>query len=311
METRRLHYFLAMVECGSISRAAAQLRLAQPALSQQLAVLESEMQAQLLTRSAKGVSPTQAGLALYRHARVLLRHLEQVQAEVQQLAGAYGVPFSVGFPLSTAALLSMPLLAEVRRRYPNIRLQILEDLSGSLAAMMRNDRLDLAVLFENQQTADLRMQPLWTEELFLVVPPRAAVATTVELHEVANFDLVLPSAKNGSRLVLEAALAREGLPPRIVAELDSIPTLKAAVAEGIGYTVLPWAAVYDDVRSSRLKVVSITGQGFTRTVSLCMSRTLLPTPATECVARVIQAMAARLIKGGASRGMGPPAVRKE
>src|SRR5687768_5941706 len=103
MEARRLHYFLAMVECGSINRAAAQLRLAQPALSQQLAVLESEMQAQLLTRSAKGVSPTQAGLALYRHARVLLRHLEQTQAEVQQLAGASGVPVSVGFPLSTAA----------------------------------------------------------------------------------------------------------------------------------------------------------------------------------------------------------------
>src|SRR4051794_25003950 len=123
METRRLGYFMRIVESGSISRAAAHLKFAQPFLSQQLAILEREMQAQLLTRSAKGVAPTEAGLALYRHGQILLRRLDHAHAEVLALAGVSGVPVSVGLPLSTASLLAMPLVHEVRNKHPGIRLR--------------------------------------------------------------------------------------------------------------------------------------------------------------------------------------------
>lgn len=306
METRRLEYFLKIIEFGSISRAAAHFKLAQPALSQQLAVLETEMHAQLATRSVRGVSPTQAGLALYRHAQVLVRHLEQAQAEVSELAGASSTPVSIGLPLSTACMMSMPLLEEVRRRHTNIRLQLLEDLSGSLADMMLSNRLDLAVLFENAQTDGFKMDPLWIEELFLVVPAQARLADPTPIRDLARMDLVLPSGKNGSRLVLEAALARVNIEPRIVAELDSIPTLKSAVAQGIGFTVLPWSAIHADVSSRKLKAVRITGKGFVRTVSLCASRTLAPTPAVECVARILRELATANAASGKSRGMSLP-----
>lgn len=306
METRRLEYFLKIIEFGSISRAAAHFKLAQPALSQQLAVLETEMHAQLATRSVRGVSPTQAGLALYRHAQVLVRHLEQAQAEVSELAGASSTPVSIGLPLSTACMLSMPLLEDVRRRHANIRLQLLEDLSGSLADMMLSNRLDLAVLFENAQTEGFKMDPLWIEELFLVIPAAARLADPTPIRDLARMDLVLPSGKNGSRLVLEAALARVNIEPRIVAELDSIPTLKSAVAQGIGFTVLPWSAIHADVSSRKLKAVRITGKGFIRTVSLCASRTLAPTPAVECVARIVRELAIANAVSGKSRGMSLP-----
>ncbi len=306
METRRLEYFMKIIEFGSISRAAAHFKLAQPALSQQLAVLETEMHAKLATRSVHGVSPTQAGLALYRHAQVLVRHLEQAQAEVSELAGASSTPVSIGLPLSTACLMSMPLLEEVRRRHGNIRLQLLEDLSGSLANMMLSNTLDLAVLFENAQTEGFKMDPLWTEELFLVVPAQTRLADPTPIRDFARMDLVLPSGKNGSRLVLEAALARVKIEPRIVAELDSIPTLKSAVAQGIGYTVLPWSAIYADVTSRKLKAVRITGKGFIRTVSLCASRTLSPTPAVECVSRIVRELATANAVNGKSRGMSLP-----
>ena len=223
VETRRLEYFLKIIELGSISRAAAQFKIAQPALSQQLAVLEAEMHAKLVTRSVRGVSPTQAGLALYRHAQVLVRHLEQAQAEVSQLSGAASTPVSIGLPLSTACMMSMPLLEEVRRRHSNIRLQLLEDFSGSLADMMLTNTLDLAVLFENKQTEGFKMDPLWIEELFLVVPSQSRVSDPIPIRELARMDLVLPSGKNGSRLVLEAALEQIGIEPRIIAELGFHP----------------------------------------------------------------------------------------
>jgi len=306
METRRLKYFLKIVELGSISRAAAHFKIAQPWLSQQLAVLEAEMRAQLFTRSVRGVSPTQAGLALYRHAQVLVRHLEHAQSEVSEIAGASSTPVSVGLPLSTACMMSVPLLEEVRRRHPNIRLQLLEDLSGSLGEMMVTNRLDLAVLFENTQTAGFKMDPLWAEELFLVTEPQARLSNPTLLGELARLDLVLPSSRNGSRLVLEAAMSRAGLEPRIVAELDSIPTLKAAVSKGIGCTILPWSAIHADVADRKLKAVTIKGKGFHRTVSLCASRTLAPAPAVECVARLIREIAATSITSGKSRGMSLP-----
>lgn len=306
VETRRLEYFLKIIELGSISRAAAQFKIAQPALSQQLAVLEAEMHAKLVTRSVRGVSPTQAGLALYRHAQVLVRHLEQAQAEVSQLSGAGSTPVSIGLPLSTACMMSMPLLEEVRRRHSNIRLQLLEDLSGSLADMMLTNTLDLAVLFENKQTEGFKMDPLWIEELFLVVPSQSRVSDPIPIRELARMDLVLPSGKNGSRLVLEAALEQIGIEPRIIAELDSIPTLKSAVAQRIGNTVLPWSAIYADVAARKLKAIRIKGKGFIRTVSLCASRTLAPTPAVECVSRLVRELATASAISGRSRGMSLP-----
>ena len=202
--------------------------------------------------------------------------------------------------------MSMPLLEEVRRRHSNIRLQLLEDLSGSLADMMLTNTLDLAVLFENKQTEGFKMDPLWIEELFLVVPSQSRVSDPIPIRELARMDLVLPSGKNGSRLVLEAALEQIGIEPRIIAELDSIPTLKSAVAQRIGNTVLPWSAIYADVAARKLKAIRIKGKGFIRTVSLCASRTLAPTPAVECVSRLVRELATASAISGRSRGMSLP-----
>ncbi|MDB5557166.1 MAG: hypothetical protein JWQ36_100 [Enterovirga sp.] len=311
METRRLGYFMRIVECGSISRAAAHLKVAQPALSQQLAILEREMQAQLLTRSAKGVAPTEAGLALYRHGRILLRRLDHAHAEVLALAGASGVPVSVGLPLSTASLLAMPLLQAVRARHAGIRLRLYEDLSANLATMIRDDRLDLAVLFENEETADLRMETLWIEELFLIVPGHSPLPDPVRLEDLSSFAMVIPSPKNGSRLVLEAALTRLQRQPHIVAELNSIQTLTAAVANGIGYTVLPWTAVHDDVLTGALRVLTVEDGDMIRHVSLCRARNAPATPAMEAVAGILRELSLAQALEGRSRGMTRPNVRTD
>lgn len=148
MELRQLRYFVRVVELGSISGAAQDLELVQSALSQQISRLESELSTRLLQRSPKGVTPTEAGLAFFHEAQLVLRHVEQAVRAAQQARLTGSV--SVGMAPTTAAVLGLPLLRAMRERYPDVRLHVVESLSGHLTAMLNARQLDLAMLFDSQ-----------------------------------------------------------------------------------------------------------------------------------------------------------------
>ncbi|ERH64428.1 hypothetical protein N172_04390 [Pantoea dispersa EGD-AAK13] len=88
MNLRRLKYFIKIVDAGSLTQAAESLHIAQPALSQQLATLEGEVNQQLLIRTKRGVTPTEAGKMLYHHAFTILHQCEQAQRAIDQIAAA-------------------------------------------------------------------------------------------------------------------------------------------------------------------------------------------------------------------------------
>ena len=95
MNLRRLKYFVKIVDIGSLTQAAEILHIAQPALSQQLATLEGECRQQLLVRTKRGVTPTEAGTTLYRHAQIILRQVEQAQNDVKKSGQALSGQVSV------------------------------------------------------------------------------------------------------------------------------------------------------------------------------------------------------------------------
>src|SRR5512139_2286558 len=157
VDLRQLRYFAQIVESGSLSKASRQLYIAQPALSQQLGKLESEVGKPLLQRSSRGVVPTENGLALYHHARFMLRQLDQAMSVARLGSGAVHGMVSVGLPATTVAALGLPLVRRVRERYPSILLNVVEGMSGHLAQMMRVGKLDLAVLFSADAAPDVRI----------------------------------------------------------------------------------------------------------------------------------------------------------
>ena len=115
MNLRRLKYFVKIVDIGSLTQAAEVLHIAQPALSQQVATLEGEMDQQLLIRTKRGVTPTEAGKILYTHARTILRQCEQAQLAVNNVGQTLGGHVSIGLAPGTAASsITMPLLQAVR-----------------------------------------------------------------------------------------------------------------------------------------------------------------------------------------------------
>ena len=274
MELRQLRYLVRVIELGSISRAALDLELVQSALSQQISRLESELSTRLLQRSSKGVTPTEAGLAFFREAQLVLRHAEQAvrSAQESRLSGSV----SVGMAPTTASVLGLPLLRAMRERYPDVRLHVVESLSGHLTGMLNARQLDLAILFDSQAGRRWSVMPLLEEKLFLIESRQservvaAKTAKRMSVAQLAGLPLILPTGSHGLRSTLESAFARAKCKPNVVAEIDSLAMLMDAVDSGFGCTVQPWAAVgrYADA-AQRFRLTEISDTLAQRATALC------------------------------------------
>ncbi|WP_329048249.1 nitrogen assimilation transcriptional regulator NAC [Amycolatopsis sp. NBC_01488] len=244
MDTRRLYSFVKIVDAGSITRAAAILHIAQPALSQQVSTLETEFAQRLLIRSKRGVVPTEAGRALYRHAQLILRQVEQARAAVDVGGRAPAGSVSVGLaPYSTGAALALPLLRAVRERYPEIVLHINENFGGVISEAIMTGRMDMAFIYGAGPIRGVQFEPMRTEDLLLIsAGTRPASGEDVTVEELAEVDLLLPSRIHTIRQVVDAAFAQVSLTPRVVGEIESALTLVNAVTADLGATVLPWSA---------------------------------------------------------------------
>src|SRR5436309_12318566 len=168
MELRQLRYFVAIVDHGSLSRAARVLHVAQPALTQQLRQLEDEFGAQLLHRSAQGVLTNDAGKIFYEHAQAILKQVGDARSAVMQSTARPGGAVALGIPQSVSGALALPLLTAVRAQYPDINLQLSEELSGNLIEQLKSGRINLAVLFDDEQLTPFTTTPLVEEQLMFI-----------------------------------------------------------------------------------------------------------------------------------------------
>jgi len=239
---RRLKYFVKIVDLGSLTLAADVLHVAQPALSQQVATLEGEFKQKLLLRTQKGVVPTEAGHVLYRHAQTILRQFEQARADVQNAGRSLAGQVSVGLAPGTAASsLALKLLQVVQGRHPQIVLHINENLGTNLYEIVRSGLMDMAILYGGENSVQgLSFEPLMEEHLCAVTPAgRLGVPREIALSDLAVVDLILPCSSNQLRRYVDKAFAGAKTTPRVVAEMESSSTLAAAIASGVGATILP------------------------------------------------------------------------
>ena len=310
MDLRQLRYFTQIVESGSLSKASRLLYIAQPALSQQLAKLESEVGKPLLTRSSKGVAPTDNGLALYHHARFMLRQLDQALSIARKESGAVQGMVSVGLPATTVSALGLTLVRRIRERYPSILLNVVEGMSGHLGQMMRMGQLDLAVLFASDVAPDMTVEPLLEEELFVMLPSHSALVaprrSSVTIAEAAALPLILPTSSHGLRRRIAAEFEQRGLQAQIVAEIDSLALLMNCVYHGMAATIKPMAAIYQEgERGRRWRAISVSDARMIRRNYLYSPPPERHTAAAAAVAGELKATALRLMDSGAWTGVRP------
>jgi LysR family tcuABC transcriptional regulator len=300
MELRQLRYFVRVVELGSMSRAAVDLDLVQSALSQQIGRLESELATRLLQRTSKGVQPTEAGLAFFQQAQLALRHVEEAARAAQQsrLSGSV----SVGLAPTTASVLGLPLLQAVNERYPEVRLHVVESLSGHLSAMLNARQIDLAVLFDADPGRRWSVTPLVEEKLYLIRSRPAAgkrLPARVKLADLKDLPLILPSGAHGLRSTLDAAFSGQRLRRLMPMEIDSLALLMDAVRAGLGCTIQPLAALARAADAAgAFEVAEIAGSRLRRLNSLCSLSDDELSPAALAVRVVLADCARSLVAGG-------------
>ncbi|MBY4898553.1 LysR substrate-binding domain-containing protein [Cupriavidus sp. AU9028] len=312
MELRQLQYFVRVVELGSMSRAALELDMVQSAVSQQISRLESELSTRLLLRTPQGVTPTEAGLAFFHEAQLTLRHAEQARRAAQhaRLSGTV----SVGLAPTTASMIGVPLIRAMHERYPDVRLHMVESLSGHLTAMLNARQLDVAVLFDTHAARRWTVLPLLEETLFLIrsrhrYPGGEPREDRLAITDLADIPLILPTGHHGLRSTLEAAFSRAKIVPRVVQEIDSLAMLMEAVDMGLGATLQPWAAVgrYEDA-ASRFHLAQLDDPAVGRRNLVCSLSDDELSPAALALRAVLIDTARGLVASGRWGGTRPSAL---
>ncbi len=276
VDFKKLKSFVKIVDTGSVSRAASMLRIAQPALSQQIASLEAHFRHQLLIRSNVGITPTEAGLILYRHAQIMLRQIDQAQTDIDQSAKSIGGRVSIGLATySSSSALSLPILKEIRAKYPQIIVHINDSFGHILSELVMTGKMDMALIYTSDPIKGVTLQPLFREEMFLVSPAdmqlQGEPGQPLPLSALNGHPLLLPSKNHFLRRLIDDALNRARSVPDVLSEIESIPALGAAVLDGLGSTILPASVVSETSSFAGAQVRALTTPVIDATVSLCVS----------------------------------------
>jgi len=241
VELHQLRYFLAIVEAGSFTAAAEACHVSQPSLSIQVAKLEDELGGVLVERHRQGARLTARGHLFLPRAVEILRQIEGVRRDLDDLDGLHRGEVILGCLPTTGAYLLPPLLREFRRAHPDLQVHLTEESSPQLAEGLVSGAMDLALLDEAGLGPGLRSTALFSEPLLVAVPPEHPLAGrgAIAVEALANEPLILMKPGHGFRQIVLDYLQSRGLVPRIVYESSGIETVQALVEAGMGVSLVP------------------------------------------------------------------------
>jgi len=254
MNLQHLKTFLLVAELGSLSKASDRMRIAQPALSRQMKLLQAEIGVPLFERHRNGMKLTPAGDELLRRVSGQMRQLDQTYADVRSLTGAPRGEVAMGIVPTVSHVLAGRLAYRVAADFPGIALRVVEGYAGHQMEWLQRGEIDLAIMYGPATDFHMKSTELLVEELALVGPPGSELnaATPVPVTGIATLPLVLPSRPHGLRAVVENAAIKAKAKLNVRFEADSFRVLKYLVEKGLGFTVLPLSAIAQESQQGRL-----------------------------------------------------------
>jgi DNA-binding transcriptional LysR family regulator len=248
MELRQLAYFVAVVEERNFTRAAQRIPIAQPAISQQIRRLESELGERLFVRDRRGIRLTPAGEALLPHARAMLAGAEHAREALAALSGLLTGRLAFGFVLPLPDQRLPGLLGAFHRQHPGIELRLIEDETDALLAALATGQLDAALIGlgrYDRPPRDVESVLVAREPVVIAVHPEHELAGrgSIPLQALRDEPMITFTSASKQRSTLETACRAAGFAPRIVAETSDLGTIIGLIQEGIGVAVLPRSAL--------------------------------------------------------------------
>ncbi len=244
MELRHLRYFTAVAEELNFTRAAARLRVAQPALSSQIRDLESELQVTLFERGRAGVQLTRPGKVFYRRARAILKAAAEASNEVRTAAGTITGSLVIGFLSGLHLNYLAPVIRAFRRSHPKVELDYLQGLQAEQLKALREGRVDIGFVTVPAAAEGLECQTIWRVPFEVVLPRKHPLArkAVFDLIDLRGEDFVFCTRESRPEFYDEffRQCANAGFRPRVVKEVGGYPTnMLGLVSIGAGLSVLP------------------------------------------------------------------------
>lgn len=238
IDLKQLRYFIHVAEFGSFTKAAHHLDVAQPILSRQIRKLETTLGKSLLIRNGRGVSLTDSGHILLQYSREILTLVGHIYEELVQ--GSLSGHISIGIPPTLSRLMSVSLTKQFHSAMPEARLVITEAMTSTIEDRIITGRLDMGLLYNTSRSQELDLQVLAKENLYLIAPKEYQFGnkTQLQLKDVADLPLILPSYPNTFRKLIEVEMTKIGLKPNVILEMNSIHTIIELIVEGIGCGLL-------------------------------------------------------------------------
>jgi LysR family transcriptional regulator, hydrogen peroxide-inducible genes activator len=241
MEIHQLRYFVAVADEGSFSRAAAKVRVAQPSLSQQIRKLEAEVGQPLFDRLPRSVVLTEAGRCLMDYARQILASINDARRCVDELKGEIAGNLAVGAIPTIAPYVLPELVVTFQKHYPQVTLEIVEDVTSGITRRIEAGELDVAIASTCQQTPTLRRDSLGAEPLLALLPEDHPMAkkALIELDDLKSQRFLLLHEMHCLSQQVNQLLESRRLRPEIALAGSQLTTIANMVAAAIGVSIVP------------------------------------------------------------------------
>jgi len=290
MDIHQLELFLAVMDSPSMTRAAEKIHLSPGAVSLQLHKLADELQTELFVRSGKRLIPTPAALRLAELAKQVVTMMGHIQQTFENDLTKDVRPFHFATGVTTLIHQLGAPLRQLRKRYPNAEIRVTVGVTEEMVAGLLERRFDLALISLPVSEANLKLIPLFEEELLIVRPSANKVGSghisSMRASDLAGAPFLLYPKRSNVRLVIDRFFNELGVIPRVLMEADDTEAIKRLVESGFGYSILPEHALRG--RSHFFQKFRIAGHRLTRSLALAMAQTECPRKLTESIASFLR-----------------------
>lgn len=286
LDLYKLEIFARVSESGSFSAAAERLLMTQSGVSQHIQDLEASLGVKLFERGRRGVTHTSSGATLYAYTRQIFALVIEAENTVTNVAHLASGQVQVGATPGVSVYLLADWVQSFRVRYPKLTINVETSITPQIVKDLRVGRLDIG-LIEGELAADaatyLGIHLLEEIEQFVVVGPTHPFwsCPTLTLPELQDQAMIMRQRNSQTRIWLDEELQRQGVRPRVVAEFDTIESIKRAVSMGPGLTILPEYAIRTEQEFGLLRRIALEGKPLVRTLKLIWDKQRFFTPITR------------------------------
>jgi DNA-binding transcriptional LysR family regulator len=299
MDFRKVQFFLTAVRCGSLTEAAAELGVSQPALSKAIKVLERSLGVPLIERGRFGVVATPFGEALRYHGQVVEAEFRHATGEIEALKGAQRGHVTVGCGPTEATRLLPLALARVSQGRPELQVSVLYGLNESLMPWVKQGDIDFALssVPGRANEPDLLHETLFTESAVVVARTDHPLGRLRQITpaQLAQQQWVLPRQRELERQAFDDFFRSHGLPPPSAqVETTSTVLMKSMVLQSDALTFVPRELIYWEERARQLRALPVMGVEWVRPVGITRRRQGALSPASRFVMECVRGVATQI-----------------